>query len=173
MTHANLGKAFEAAVEAINLEYRMEGLADIEKSHPEWVIVRRGREIVSAFPRSKGGVDFYGEFWAGGRVHRIYFDAKETRFKTRFPFANIKDGQIDFLKRKAAFGAVVFLLVHFEPVGRCFLVDWEAVERAMAAGRASLSFAECTSGVEVPWRGQSPDYLEPILSMINQSTEAS
>ncbi|MNY62735.1 hypothetical protein D3C86_1996050 [compost metagenome] len=60
-----------------------------------------------------------------------------------------------------------------ESLGRCFLVDVEAIERAKVAGKASLSLAELEAGIECPLRGWCPDYLVPILRLINQNTEAS
>ncbi|MNT82812.1 hypothetical protein D3C72_2225940 [compost metagenome] len=52
-------------------------------------------------------------------------------------------------------------------------MDVEAIDRAKAAGKASLSLAELEAGIECPLRGWCPDYLVPILRLINQNTEAS
>lgn len=173
MTHANRGRSFEAAIEAINEEYRLEGLASIEKIPTEWKVLGwdpRTKKAKTVFPCRKAGVDFQGAI-RGGQA--IFFDAKETKVATRFPFDNVHDHQLAYLREKSALGAITFLLVHLEPLERCFLVDVEAIERAQAAGKASLSLAELETGIECPWRGWCPDYLAPILSMIDTNTEAS
>lgn len=166
MSHANRGRTLEDAVEAQSAVYEAQGVASIHKAPTDWRIIRRGPEIVGAWPKAKGGVDFYGTLRGGIAV---YFDAKETKVKTRFPFDNIHDHQIAFLKTQAALGAVTFVLVRMVTLDRAFLVDVEAIEAARKAGKASLSLAELEAGIECPMQGECPDYLAPILKLLEEA----
>lgn len=173
MTHANRGRSLESAVDAINEGYQLAGLASIDRIPTEWTVIgynagtKRARTV---FPKRKSGVDYYGIIRAGGKPWPVYFDAKDSQVKTRFSFDNVHDHQLEFLRAKAALGAVTFLLVRLAPLGRAFLVDVEAIDKARQEGRASLSLAELEAGVECPLQGECPDYLEPILKLLGETT---
>ena len=167
MTHSNRGQAFEALVEAVNMRYLDDGLAAISKAETGWTVIgydgRSKRAHGQVFPKRKVGVDFYGTL-RGGRS--VYFDAKETKVATRFPFDNVHEHQLEFLRERSELGAITFLLVHVEPLGRCFLVDVEAIDTARDNGKASLSLKELEQGIEVPWVLGLPDYLFPIFELL-------
>lgn len=171
MTHANRGRSLEDAVDAINEGYRLAGVASVDRVPTEWVVIGydpvkfRARKV---FPKRKSGVDYHGTLRAGGKPWPFYFDAKDTKIKTRFNFDNIHDHQLDFLREKSQLGAVTFILVRVAPLGRAFLVDVEAIERARRAGKASLSLAELEAGIECPMQGECPDYLPPLLKLLGE-----
>jgi recombination protein U len=171
MSHANRGKAFEAAIEAQIAFYRLDGLASIDKNNPEWVLIGYDpatNTCDKCFPKRRGGVDYDGAIAYLGRAWPLYFDAKETHLKTRFPLDNIDPEQLEFLREKSRYGAIAFLLVHLAPLERVFLVDVEQVDRARAAGRSSLSLADLEAGIEVRMRAWRPDFLPPILSLLEK-----
>jgi recombination protein U len=93
-----------------NQNYKLKGIAVVEKVPTDWQIIRGGKgKIVHAFPTQKSIVDFIG-LHAGTP---LAFDAKSTRNKTSFPLGNIEEHQIDFLKYWKAQLGLAFFLIHF------------------------------------------------------------
>lgn len=172
MSHANRGRSLEAAIDAINEDYRLAGVASVDRIPTEWAVIgfnyttKRAREV---YPKRKSGVDYVGTLRAGGKPWPFYFDAKDTKVKTRFNFDNVHEHQLDFLREKSQLGAVTFILVRMAALDRAFLVDVEAIDRARKAGKASLSLAELEAGIECPMQGECPDYLAPILKLLGES----
>jgi recombination protein U len=110
---SNQGQEFEDLIEWANVQYYEREQAVIQKIPTPWKVERKynihtGKsEIVSAFPEHKSTVDFGGT--AKGRS--IWFDAKVTKNRTSFPIKNIKEHQIEFLRRVHEQGGIAFLLV--------------------------------------------------------------
>ena len=109
-THANRGMGLETLIEYANAQYAAKGIALIQKVSTPWKVVRRGKQIVSAFPEKKSTVDFTGVYRGVG----IAFDAKETDLKTRFPYSNVEDHQIEFMKKWDINGGYAFFIIEFK-----------------------------------------------------------
>lgn len=71
---ANKGRQFEEEVIRANRFYQNKGQALIQKISTLWNVVRRGKQIVSAFPQGKSTLDFRGTIKGG---LSISFDCKE------------------------------------------------------------------------------------------------
>ncbi len=123
------GEAWERLLCALHARYIREGVAVVERCHPEvkQVGVAPGGRFIGIRPKW-GPVDFVGTL-RGGRA--IVFDAKWTG-KRLFPCANIEPHQARDLARHAAAGAVVGIAAS-TPDG-CFWLPWAAIAPALPAG---------------------------------------
>ena len=125
MFENNQGQEFEDLIEWANMQYYERGEAVIQKIPVPWKVERRfnlatnRNEIVSAYPEHKSTVDFGGT--AKGRS--IWFDAKVTKNRTSFPIKNIKEHQIEFLKRVNEQGGIAFLLVFSQAQNKTWYLD--------------------------------------------------
>ncbi len=118
--HANLGKAFEADIEAANDAYQRMGLAHVDHNKNEWVTTSSARwQTFAPEMRAttgngrclimvKSNVDFAG---GAGRVS-VAFDAKETSAAS-IPLKNFKPEQIARLIEKERCGVRAGFLVRF------------------------------------------------------------
>ena len=91
---ANRGMLFEKEVEMANRQYKNMGIALVQKISTPWKVIRKGKQIVSAFPEGKSTLDFRGTVKPSIPVS---FDCKETKDERGLPLANIADHQIDYL----------------------------------------------------------------------------
>ena len=141
----NRGMSFEADINESNDYYREKGLCLITKRPTPINVVKvdysHGATITQAYFETQSTTDYNGV--CEGRY--IDFEAKSTRSKTSFPLANIPPQQIDHLKRVLGQGGIAFFLIHFELLGKTFLVPAEKVisfyeERPRAS--MTLSFIE-------------------------------
>lgn len=119
----NRGKYFEDWIDQSNAIYQTKGKAIIKKIPTPWQVQRKynmykkSYEIAYAYP-SKSTVDF------GGTANKqsIWFDAKVTQLKSRFPLKNIHEHQIDYLKAVNEQGGKAFLLIHSEYLKKTWLL---------------------------------------------------
>jgi recombination protein U len=93
---ANLGKAFEEEVKLANNTYLQRGIALVQKISTPWVVIRRGKQIVSAFPEGKSTLDFRGTVKGG---MSISFDCKESEDERGLPLKHIQPHQIDYMRQ--------------------------------------------------------------------------
>lgn len=108
--HANRGMALESLIEYANAQYAAKGIAQIQKIATPWKVIRKGKQIVNAFPEKKSTVDFIG-------VHKgwsLAFDAKSTENKTRIPLGNFEKHQIYFLINHLKLGGKAFYIIEFK-----------------------------------------------------------
>jgi recombination protein U len=140
VSYANRGMSFEHLIERTNQQYFMKGIATIQKVATPWKVIRKGKQIVSAFPEKKSTVDFIGIY--NGRA--IAFDAKSTRERTRFPLSNIEDHQFKFLKRWQDNGGISFILVEFAKKNEVYILSLSELEKwlrkANEGGRKSVPY---------------------------------
>ena len=161
-THANRGKDFEELINYANAQYRQKGVALIQKVATPWTVIRKGKQIVSAFPAEKSTVDYIGIRKEGAP---IAFDAKQCHNKTSFPLANIEPHQMEFLQEWDRQGGEAFLLIEMVAIRKIFKLSLEAVNFyiALAANGGSKSIKVqhlIESGPEVKSAGGiALDYL--------------
>ncbi|WP_018130695.1 Holliday junction resolvase RecU [Effusibacillus pohliae] len=166
MTYANRGMAFEQLIEFANAQYLSKGWAIIQKVPTPWKVIRRGKQIVSAFPEKKSTVDFVGVF--NGRP--IAFDAKSTRERTRFELDLVEPHQVDFLRRWQDNGGVAFLLIEFSVLHEVYAMPLREFEKwwvgRMRGGRQSIPYQEIRLSCDrvEPNRGIVLDYLGAVVS---------
>lgn len=157
---SNTGASLESLIEAANNQYQARGFAVIQKVAVPWTVIRRGRDIVSAFPAEKSTVDFVGNGMP------IAFDAKSCS-ADRFPLRNIEPHQVAFLRNWRKQCGVAGILIEMVKQRRIFWVDFAKLdpflERAKSGARGTQSltlddmeqhFVEVTQG-----RGIVLDYL--------------
>lgn len=120
-SHANRGMGLESLIEYANAQYASKGIAQIQKVSTPWKVVRKGTQIVSAFPEKKSTVDFIGVY----RGKAIAFDAKSTKNTTSFPLANVDEHQVKFIADWIKSGGIGFLLIEFASFGEIYLMPFD------------------------------------------------
>jgi len=107
-------------------EYIEDGIAYIYKLPTDWVVIRKGKNIVSAFPKKKSIIDFMGTY---GEGKAIAIETKSTNNKTSLPFSNIADHQWDFFKSWTQI-AEGYYIVWFKSIDKMYLVQAEDMQNA-------------------------------------------
>ena len=168
--NSNLGKELEGFIEAANEMYFVRGQAVIQKQHIEIVIQQmqpngKGQvKITEGYIKEQGAPDYMGIVNGRG----ICFDAKETTSNTSFPIKQVKDSQVDYLRRYKDSGGFSFLIVRFVKKGETYILPIDDFVKwwkdSKGEGRKSIPyeyfFMECEM---IPVAGVSPcDYL-PVL----------
>jgi recombination protein U len=108
---ANLGKAFEEEIKLANNTYLQRGIALVQKISTPWVVIRRGKQIVSAFPEGKSTLDFRGTVKGG---MSISFDCKESEDERGLPLKHIQPHQIDYMRQALDIGEESFILCYMK-----------------------------------------------------------
>lgn len=167
VSYANRGMSFEHLIEHANAQYRAKGWALVQKVATPWKIIRRGKQIVSAFPEKKSTVDFIGV--ANGKA--IAFDAKSTRERTRFPLSNIEEHQMFFLEQFHNQGGHAFILVEYVKFNEVYLIPFLRLRdywnTAMMGGRKSIPYEEMILFPRIrSGRGIVLDYLAAIKQKV-------
>lgn len=164
-SQSNRGMDFEELLNFSNAQYQQKGWARIEKIATPFKQVGVHKQGVFLAVRDHAStVDYFGIF--DGRA--IVFEAKQTKETTRFPFDNLHEHQVAYLRQAEKLGAVSFVLIEFSRLEEVYLVNasyivemWDAAERG---GRKSISIDnirhfgdQVTSG-----RGVALDYLSVV-----------
>ncbi|MBU5311888.1 Holliday junction resolvase RecU [Tissierella carlieri] len=121
---ANKGRGFEEEVKMANKQYERKGVALVQKISTPWTVIRRGKQIVSAFPEGKSTLDFRGT--VKPRIP-VSFDCKETTDERGLPLANIADHQIDYMKDALEVEEVTFILCYMKHFDRRYFISGETV----------------------------------------------
>lgn len=160
---ANLGKSLEVLVELANKQYTAKGDFIGFKVPTAVKVIRRGKQIVSAFFEEKSTVDFIGIY----KKVPVAFDCKQTQNKTSFPLKNIKDHQRAFLHSWQQQGGRSFFLIEFTAKNQIFLLglnQFEAFIQEHDRQSIPLSyFLDHTQQVR-PGKGLYLDYLEKAVN---------
>lgn len=157
-SHKNRGLAFENAIQNKCNKLKDEGVALISKVPTEFKMIRgAGGRVVSAFPVAESCfVDFCGII---GNGIPIAIEAKETKNKTSFPFSNIKEHQIEFLKRWEELGGKGYYIIRFSENEKVFLVKAEDMHDCIESiGRKSVPYKYCL---------ESGKFIELDYEMLN------
>ena len=158
--YANRGMGLETLIEHANEQYQAQGLAIIQKIATPWKVIRRGSQIVSAFPEKKSTVDFIGTY----RGRPIAFDAKSTQNKTRIPLSNFEDHQIKFLLQWLRYGGAAFFIVEFAALDEIYYLEIMDFWEIYKSGEKSIPVKWMREhGTRLQQgRGVVLDYLEAI-----------
>ncbi|MDU5206296.1 MAG: Holliday junction resolvase RecU [Clostridioides difficile] len=134
-SHVNRGLDFESKIEKRLDKLRKEGKIIAQKIPTDFTVIRRGAKIVSAFPKRKSGIDFYGSY----EGYFLGIEAKQTQNKTSFPIrANIHDHQIKLIDDLYENGSLVYYLINFKTLNRAFLVHGRLINLKIQEGIKSL-----------------------------------
>ena len=150
VSHVNRGLKFEKLIQNRCDELKKNGIALISKVPTDWVVTRgAGGRITSGFPRAESCfVDYVGIY----KNKAVAIECKETKNKTSFPFSNIKDTQIDFLKLWTELGGLGYYIIRFETNKKVFLIKSEDMHKCMdTIGRKSVPYDYCL---------ESDDFIE-------------
>lgn len=164
MSQANRGRAFEQLIEQANEQYATKNWAHVTKIPNHWVVIRKGRQITSAFPSKKSPIDFIG--LSNGRF--IAFDAKSTQERTRFPLSNIESHQMDYMQHVTEHGGQAFILLEYAKLQEIYLIPYKDLQKywedAENGGRKSIPYADMWQFNQVKTsRGIVLDYLEELV----------
>lgn len=117
-------------------EYIKDRVAYLYKLPTDWVVQRKGKAIVSAFPKKKSTIDFMGSY----KGLAIGIETKSTNNTTSFSFSNIADHQWDFFIDwcKDAKG---YYIVWFKELEKMYLIDAKVMQIAKdTLGRKSAPY---------------------------------
>ena len=120
------GKEWEDMLTLQFNEYRKTGKMYCIKIPTEMVLLRKGKNIVSAFPKAKSEALDYLGILKDGRC--ISFEAKSTTNKTSFPLSQIKEYQFKLHKEIRQYTKEVFYIIRFKTLGRYFLVTSDEID---------------------------------------------
>lgn len=144
-----IGAKFENRIEKHCEELDKKGIMKIHKIPSDFVLIRRGKQIVSAYPKAKSKFcDMLGCL-SDGRC--VSFELKTHGNKTSFSFSNIQPYQIKYQKDIVdRYNCLAYYIIEWREFKRVFLIpalimsDW--IENL---GRKSvpLSVMEKTEGV--------------------------
>ncbi|MBS6503515.1 MAG: Holliday junction resolvase RecU [Clostridium sp.] len=121
---ANKGKAFEEEIIRANIYYKNKGQALIQKISTPWNIVRRGKQIISAFPQEKSTLDFRGTVKDGVSIS---FDCKESEDERGLPLRHIQSHQIEYIRHALEVGEISFILCAMKKLNKVFFIQGEIV----------------------------------------------
>jgi len=160
---ANLGQAFEEEVILANEAYEARNIALIQKISTPWKVIRRGKQIVSAFPEGKSTLDFRGTIRGG---ISISFDCKESEDERGLPLAYIQPHQIEYMRKALLMDEGTFILCYMKKQdkryripGMVVMAYWDKWQRNK--GKRGYNFIPVDSMVEVKSRnGIVLDYLQ-------------
>lgn len=160
-SHANLGRELEELINYANEQYKNKGVAIVQKIATPWKVIRRGSQIVSAFPEQKSTVDYIGL----SRGRPVAFDAKQCLKDTLFPLSYIEQHQLDFLTLWEIHTGEAFWIIEMVKLGKIFKVEHAMMRYyfgvAMAGGRKSIPVADLEKFPEVTQAGGIVlDYLK-------------
>lgn len=126
--YANRGKSLEDLINYANQQYLAKGVALVQKIPTPWTVIRRGIQIVSAFPAQKSTVDYIGVTNFTHAPVPVAFDVKQCKYKTNFPLSNLEQHQLDFLTAWKDQGGTVFLLIEMTALGKIYKVEINVME---------------------------------------------
>lgn len=160
---ANLGKGLEEEVKMANEAYLQRGIALVQKVSTPWVVIRRGKKIVHAFPEGKSTLDFRGTVDGG---MSISFDCKESEDERGLPLKHIQPHQIDYMRKALAVNETTFILCYMKKLDRRYRIGGQRVlnfwDRWQAnKGKRGYNYIPVEAMTEVRSRnGIALDYLE-------------
>lgn len=128
---------FESSIERSNTYYKKNGLAKLRKIPTPVQVYRteKGR-IVSASYKAKSALDFNGVIKGGTHID---FDTKETKIKTRFPFANAGDHQFRYMREIDKLGGAAFFLVNFTQHDEVYVLRIEDIDLYLKENKGKKS----------------------------------
>ena len=137
-TIANRGMDWEKIISKRVEKYKRSRQAYLFKLPTEWQVQRAGGRIVSAFPKHKSLVDYFGCLKDGRAVS---IEAKRTSSKTSFPFDNIAEHQYKFFKQWGKVSDLGYYLIWWRTQDEKYLVHADKIADAQEnLGRKSIPY---------------------------------
>lgn len=120
VNYANRGKSLEYLINYANQQYLAKRVALVQYIPTDWTVIRRGMQIISAFPTHKSTVDYIGVTNFNREIVPLAFDAKQCKLKTNFPLSNIEQHQLDYLVEWRSLGGTSFFLIEMLALRKIF-----------------------------------------------------
>lgn len=156
---ANRGMKLEHKITKKCEEYIKNNIACIYKIPTDWVCIRKGAKIVTAYPRQASIIDFLGCY----KDKAIGIEAKEVNDENRFPFSNIKEHQWLFFKQWCNIGALGYYIINFKPLNKYYLikaVDFQNAKDTLDRKSAPITwFQDENNAIDI---GDDLDFLKYI-----------
>lgn len=167
------GAAFEQELEQLHDLLRRQGKADVRRMKaPVNLIGSLGRGQFRAVLNGEPHVDFEGVM-AGGQA--VCFDAKHVERGASFAFSQVRDNQVDYLRDRARFGALSFVLVRCEGEvgrrGRDYIIPVDAEGRlaGQAHARSLKLLGQEVEAKSIKWQTlERMDFLVRATSWADQ-----
>jgi hypothetical protein len=141
--HANLGRAWQDALDVQHDVYRLQNRAEIEPMAPPFQVLRmQSRGLFQGQFRGKGRSDYFGHIPGLGAV---FFDAKET-IALRWEFRNLTREQAAFFDSRPH--ARTALAIRWALVGqpaRSVWLPWDRLRPVWRAWEAGAERASVTT----------------------------
>ncbi len=124
ISYKNRGMNLENDLNITNQYYIDKGIAYIYKKPTPIKVVEAefnkngGRVIKEAYYSEPSTTDYNGIY----KGHYIDYEAKETRYKTKFPLNNIHKHQIKHLENIVKENGICFLIVRFTTLNKTYLL---------------------------------------------------
>ena len=134
ISYANRGMALEGLINFVNEIYLRKRIALVQKISTPWKIVRKGKQIISAFPEHESTLDYRGTVRGG---ISISFDAKETLNDQGLPLANFEPHQIRYMENAIEMGEKTFCVTNLKTLGKLFYIDGTVVVSKYRAWQAN------------------------------------
>ncbi len=164
-TEANRGMNLEDDINASNEWYRDEDVCVITKRPTPINIVKvdysKGARITDAYFEKQSTTDYNGVY----KGHYIDFEAKNTKSRTSFPFANIELHQIEHLERVLRHGGIAFFIIEFQLKDEVYLIDAKhIIERYRNGPKKSLTYEEIKENGILVERSYNPrlKYIDAV-----------
>lgn len=169
---SNRGMSLEKDLDSSNKYYLAHGIANIHKKPTPVQIVkvdypkRQAAKITEAYFKLPSTTDYNGVY----RGYYVDFEAKETRNKTKFIYANIHKHQIDHLKSVIDHGGIAFFIIKFTTFNEVYLLSAQIVIDSINSGDKSLSYDIINQQAHLIKEGYNPriNYLKIVDSLINK-----
>ena len=185
ISHSNLGKELEDALNRTHHRYAIQKLAHIKQNPKKWAysakakydyLIKIGAGGCVArtsdgkyLQAKKSDVDFSGNVGS----HHIAFDAKQTKGKS-FPLRNVERHQVEQLLLTEQTGAVSGLMIWMSDVHKVFFVKASTVEKAIIEmlfkqARSSISLKQMEDdAVNIPINKdlREVDWLPVLKSLL-------
>ena len=168
---ANRGMTFETAINDSNHYYLAHGKAVIHKKPTPVQIVkvdypkRSAAKISEAYYKSPSTTDYNGVY----KGYYLDFEAKETRNKTMFVFANIHEHQIKHLQSVIKQDGIAFFIIKFSVFDEVYVISAQIVIKMIKNGLRSIAYDTIKQQGWLVEKGYQPriDYLKVIDKIID------
>lgn len=120
-----IGENFEKRLTLKFEEYRKECKCFISKIPTSWTVIRKGKQITTAFPNDKSQFLDYVGCTNDGKI--LFLEAKSCNNKTRFPLNNIKPYQFKLIEEYLNYTDRVYIIVEMRHSKEVFLFHAQLV----------------------------------------------
>lgn len=118
--YGNRGMVLEKMIEASNVVYGNRGIALVQKISTPVKVLKEYKGKVQGFYEKKSTLDFRGTIKPS---ISISFDCKESQDKRGLLLKNIKEHQLEYIKKALEVGEVTFILTYIKPLKEVYFID--------------------------------------------------